>query len=610
MNIIKSSAAYIDLEHPYKKIELCGRTCYKSEDNISEGSAVKFVGNMIKSKHYAMLEHAHIYIVTNTEVAKFMAKYKYLNVSYSDETYFAFVSGSFRAFLEIFDTYKKTLGEPILDEIFYLLSDIYPEVFNINDTNIESRNKYDITILLNTKAFIDTVDNLVKDKARNEQIKIKHLVHTIMFICDRGVSHEFVRHRPASFAQESTRYCVAGTTELKFKNAHCKYTIEELYNNIINSKNAAWKRMLIRQYNEETGELQYVHIKNIFKNGIKTCLKFTTKLGYELICTTDHEILTNNGYISAENFSIGDKIYVNGTDLLYKNKDWLYHQYITLNKTWDVISDEFNINVSTLKKWANKLGIPKKPKSYFNVGRTPWNKGIQCEAQINALRKYHHCGRRKDKILKEDTSEYQKYCKDSCEICGSTEELDVHHIDENRKNNYPINLITLCKSCHARVHSKNLEVAYEDTIISIENIGEQTVYDLEVDSIYHNYIANGVVVHNCNYSKDKYGNEITVIEPYFFTEDSTKYALWKRACEKMERIYFDLLASGATAQEARSVLPNSLKTQLIITATEEEWQHIVNLRYHGTTGKPHPQMVEVMSHAYNILTHNSKGRIN
>lgn len=113
----------------------------------------------------------------------------------------------------------------------------------------------------------------------------------------------------------------------------------------------------------------------------------------------------------------------------------------------------------------------------------------------------------------------------------------------------------------------------------------------------------------CNYSKDKFGNEITVIKPCFWDEDSEEYAIWKASCEESEKNYFELINKGAKAQEARSVLPNSLKTELIITTNEDEWQHIVNLRYHGTTGAPHPQMVESMTCIYDTLVQKSNGRI-
>lgn len=113
----------------------------------------------------------------------------------------------------------------------------------------------------------------------------------------------------------------------------------------------------------------------------------------------------------------------------------------------------------------------------------------------------------------------------------------------------------------------------------------------------------------CNYAKDKFGNEIIVIDPCFWKEDSEQYKKWRAICDYCESYYFDLLMLGATPQEARSVLPNSLKTELIITATEKEWQHIVNLRYLGTTGAPHPQIQEVMSLAIADLVIESEGRI-
>ena len=76
-----------------------------------------------------------------------------------------------------------------------------------------------------------------------------------------------------------------------------------------------------------------------------------------------------------------------------------------------------------------------------------------------------------------------------------------------------------------------------------------------------------------------------------------------------ETAYMTLLKFKATPQEARSVLPNSLKTDIIMTATEEEWQHIINLRYLGTTGSPHPQMVELMKPWAKELNKITNGRV-
>ena len=92
----------------------------------------------------------------------------------------------------------------------------------------------------------------------------------------------------------------------------------------------------------------------------------------------------------------------------------------------------------------------------------------------------------------------------------------------------------------------------------------------------------------CNYGKGKFGEEITVIEPCFLNEQTTH--IWKRACEATETAYFDLLAEGCSPQEARSVLPNSLKTEVVMTANIREWRHFLKLR---CSPAAHPQMREV-----------------
>ena len=94
----------------------------------------------------------------------------------------------------------------------------------------------------------------------------------------------------------------------------------------------------------------------------------------------------------------------------------------------------------------------------------------------------------------------------------------------------------------------------------------------------------------CNYSKDKFNNEITVIKPCFFEEDSNGYVLWADSCENAEFNYFNLLKEGYTPQEARSVLPNSLKTEIVVTYNLRGWINFFKLR---TPSSAHPQMREV-----------------
>lgn len=111
----------------------------------------------------------------------------------------------------------------------------------------------------------------------------------------------------------------------------------------------------------------------------------------------------------------------------------------------------------------------------------------------------------------------------------------------------------------------------------------------------------------CNYSQDRFGRELTFVWPCFFGEmpeteedwDRILYtekgpvADWYRAISHAESHYFSLLDWGCTPQEARSVLPNSIKTEVVMTANYREWRHFFSLRAARATGPAHPQMEEL-----------------
>ncbi len=99
----------------------------------------------------------------------------------------------------------------------------------------------------------------------------------------------------------------------------------------------------------------------------------------------------------------------------------------------------------------------------------------------------------------------------------------------------------------------------------------------------------------CNYNNDKFGNDITVIQPCFWDKDSREYAKWYKSCALAEKYYMQLVTEfGVKPEEARSVLPTSTKTDIVVTANLQEWHHIFELRACDATGKAHPQMKEVM----------------
>ncbi|MDR0230777.1 MAG: FAD-dependent thymidylate synthase [Dysgonamonadaceae bacterium] len=94
----------------------------------------------------------------------------------------------------------------------------------------------------------------------------------------------------------------------------------------------------------------------------------------------------------------------------------------------------------------------------------------------------------------------------------------------------------------------------------------------------------------CNYTKGKFGNEITVIKPCFWNENSEEYKVWSETINYIENSYNKLISLGASPQKARSILPNSLKTEIVITMNLREWYHFFKLR---TAKTAHPQMREI-----------------
>ena len=188
MKLIKPSVSRIVESDPFKKIEKVGRTCYKSEDKITEGSAKKFYKGLVARSHTAMVEHATFVFQTfSLDVYNSVLGCKYLNYTCDNGRYL--ISGNLRAF--------NNFGNSVL---LHALHRIDPDLVynNFNPNYLYGAD--------NLSKYLEPVDVAeLKDLTRNEFLN--HFYMTFLFICDRGVSHEMVRHRPASWAQESTRYC-------------------------------------------------------------------------------------------------------------------------------------------------------------------------------------------------------------------------------------------------------------------------------------------------------------------------------------------------------------------------------------------------------------------
>ena len=145
----------------------------------------------------------------------------------------------------------------------------------------------------------------------------------------------------------------------------------------------------------------------------------------------------------------------------------------------------------------------------------------------------------------------------------------------------------------AETFVRNILKRGHESVIEHEKISVKMVCDRGVT---HEIVRHRVASFSqespryCNYQKDKFGNELTFIKPVFWSEDSEEYAVWKHMMQQCEEQYMHLIRLGASPQEARSILPNSLKTEIVVTMNLREWRHFFRLR---TAGAAHPQMREI-----------------
>lgn len=250
MKLIKPSVEIIkqeeyDLNHIFKFIELAGRTCYKSEDRITEDSAKEFVERIIKSGHGAMLEHGTVYLEFHVKDPSVVGENEYHN--------------------------QQALFNKLIDK------------YITNKYSIVKVNHYCDTAFITTNYRVLVENKWLDDlKYLCEPTLFHERRTTVKFICDRGVSHEFVRHRVFSFAQESTRYC--NYSKDKFGNELTFILPNWVNENYKTVENSELTDLTFRMFLQKAEETYFLLLKlgwtpqkarNVLPNSLKTELVMT-----------------------------------------------------------------------------------------------------------------------------------------------------------------------------------------------------------------------------------------------------------------------------------------------------------------------------------------------
>lgn len=211
--------------NPLEKIELAGRTCYKSESSITSDSALKFYNRLVEHSHTAMLEHATFVFLCTEEVYNSCVTQKFLNCTHERNRYL--VSGNLRAINESGN----------IDLLLALFRENPAYVYHVPSSDLfsfihysgDNKNEYSCKV----------IDISSLDLSKNELV---HVYMTLRITCDRGVSHEIVRHRLFSFAQESTRY--VNYSKDKFGKGNLKFIKPANYSDMSKEDLAAFKLAL------------------------------------------------------------------------------------------------------------------------------------------------------------------------------------------------------------------------------------------------------------------------------------------------------------------------------------------------------------------------------
>ena len=421
---------------------------------------------------------------------------------------------------------------------------------------------------------------------RGHESVLEHASMTVRIICDRACSHQLVRHRIGA-------YCLAGDTVvpgfISSGTRSKKWTLKQLYQWSLDPKrNCTFKTLRLRSVDTQ-GVLVPNKIKSVIDSGVQGVYKVTTEFGRQIKATLNHRFLTPSGYKSLSELKVGNGIIANGVPAC-DNPEWVKNHYLIQNKSAQEVADLAKVSKSYLKTKIKEYGLNKSQNEYEkrakskNIGHLHGSyKGLNVALQTGRWRA--------QSLYKTPIS---------CSRCNTNgKPILRHHKDHDPINNEPENIMFVCSSCHKQWHiGQGVLSVFTDTIVSIEADGVTDTYDIEMEAPHHNFVANGFLVHNSQESQRycSYKNlgfqfiapkslGIPVGEYQLEGETRiTRSGLKREQCQWLENRtqncleYLSLLKDGMRPEDARSVLPNATKTEVVTTYNIRQWRHVFRER--------------------------------
>jgi thymidylate synthase ThyX len=355
---------------------------------------------------------------------------------------------------------------------------------------------------------------------------------TFQFVLER-VSRQFLW----SFLHAHPFYnCLAGETEIPHFHVANKapWTIAELYQRLHSSdKHMYVRKMHIRSVDAE-GNLVANRIKDVIATGQQPVFKVKTALGYQLRATQEHRFMRlDKSWARLRELSVGETILVNGARV-YKDREWLKQHYHDEGLSHRAMAVLAHTSSDTIRAWVRRHKL-QKPIGSWSRGVSPPNKGKTKETYeplkrvSDWARAAKHCPPRngtgpsnsnwKGNNVKNPRDRSRLWYEARvCEVCGATKadrRIERHQINKDIYDNSRENIIILCSLCHKAAESPHRSImrVTVDRIVSIEPDGVAETYDLVMEAPYHNFVANGFIVHN----SEQVSQRFVEVKPEHFT---------------------------------------------------------------------------------------------
>jgi thymidylate synthase (FAD) len=447
----------------------------------------------------------------------------------------------------------------------------------------------------------------------------------------RDIARQILRHRSFSFQE----FCVSGDTKISCVTPCGRVrlkAIRDLYTQQYDTYSSR-RKTHVRALDEQTQVLVPARILEVCCAGVKPVLEVVLTNGKRLRATKEHKLLTKGGFVPLEQLTVGSVVGINGVTA-HQDREWMSTakvRAIESGKGVKGIAEDAGISYHTARKWlrVHELSFTKEEVARYTRA---WNKGLPAEKQpgfgkhvTEETRERFRASARRGQashLYRGGTTSWRRrvaaWCtayrrellaeqQDSCAICGSPEPTDIDHIvpvsqDPSRALDRS-NLQIVCRPCHKRKSAE--EIAQTVRWAAIESItacGEADTYDIWVDHVSHNYVANGFIVHNSQRYANPNTMEFETREARLQDAKNRQNSLevsdqelteeWHQLQDEVLDValgaYVHALDRGIAKEVARAVLPEGLTpSKLYLHGTLRTWLHYLEVRLGPETQKEH-----------------------